>query len=396
LNRQTHPERRKTVTRPEDCSAIQDVVKLLANDGFDGLGEAIRRIINEAMRLERQNHLGVGPYERSDERRGYANGYKPKTVQTRVGALDLDVPQVRDSSFYPSSLEKGLRSERALKVALAEMYVQGVSTRKVAKITEQLCGFEVTSTQVSRAAKELDEVLEKWRKRPLGAYPYVYLDARYEKVRVNGSVIDMAVLVAIGVSETGQRLILGTSVALSEQEAHWRDFLRSLQERKLHGVRLFISDAHEGLKAARKAVFPSVPWQRCQFHLQQNAQAYVPKQEMRKEVAAAIRGIFNAPNEAEAKRLLDQLLERYEKSAPRLVAWAEQNIPEGLTVLQFPADHWRRIRTSNVLERVNKEIRRRTRVATIFPNENSCLRLVSAVLMEISEEWETGRTYLTF
>lgn len=384
------------MTRPEECSAIQDVVKLLATDGFDGLGEAIRRIINEAMRLERQNYLGVGPYERSDERRGYANGYKPKTVQTRVGALDFDIPQVRDSSFYPSSLEKGLRSERALKVALAEMYVQGVSTRKVAKITEQLCGFEVTSTQVSRAAKELDEVLEQWRKRPLGAYPYVYLDARYEKVRVNGSVIDMAVLVAIGVSETGQRLILGTSIALSEQEAHWRDFLRSLQERKLHGVRLFISDAHEGLKAARKAVFPSVPWQRCQFHLQQNAQSYVPKQEMRKEVAAAIRNIFNAPTEAEAKRLLDQLLERYEKSAPRLVAWAEQNIQEGLTVLQFPADHWRRIRTSNVLERVNKEIRRRTRVATIFPNENSCLRLVSAVLMEISEEWETGRAYLTF
>ncbi len=384
------------MTSQEDYSAIQDVVELLANDGFDGLGEAIRRIINEAMRLERQNHLGVGPYERSEERRGYANGYKPKTVQTRVGALDFDVPQVRDSSFYPSSLEKGLRSERALKVALAEMYVQGVSTRKVAKITEQLCGFEVTSTQVSRAAKELDEVLDQWRKRPLGAYPYVYLDARYEKVRVNGSVIDMAVLVAIGVSETGQRLILGTSVALSEQEAHWRDFLRSLQERKLHGVRLFISDAHEGLKAARKAVFPSVPWQRCQFHLQQNAQSYVPKQEMRKEVAAAIRNIFNAPTETEAKRLLDQLLERYEKSAPRLVAWAEQNIQEGLTVLQFPADHWRRIRTSNVLERVNKEIRRRTRVATIFPNENSCLRLVSAVLMEISEEWETGRAYLTF
>jgi putative transposase len=384
------------VTRPEDYSVIQEVVKLLADDGFDGLGEAIRRIINEAMRLERQNYLGVGPYERSEERRGYANGYKPKTVHTRIGALDLDVPQVRDSSFYPSSLEKGLRSERALKVALAEMYVQGVSTRKVAKITEQLCGFEVTSTQVSRAAKELDEVLEQWRKRPLGAYPYVYLDARYEKVRVNGSVLDMAVLVAIGVSETGQRQILGTSVAFSEQEAHWRDFLRSLQERKLHGVRLFISDAHEGLKAARKAVFPSVPWQRCQFHLQQNAQSYVPKQEMRKEVAAAIRNIFNAPDEAEAKRLLDQLLERYEKSAPRLVAWAEQNIQEGLTVLQFPADHWRRIRTSNVLERVNKEIRRRTRVATIFPNENSCLRLVSAVLMEISEEWETGRAYLTF
>jgi transposase-like protein len=384
------------VTRPEEYSVIQDVVKLLADDGFNALGEALRRIINQAMQLERQQHLGVGPYERSDARNGYANGYKPKTVQTRVGALDLDIPQVRDSSFYPSSLEKGLRSERALKIALAEMYVQGVSTRKVAKITEQLCGFEVTSTQVSRAAKELDQILEQWRTRPLGAYPYVFLDARYEKVRHNGSVVDVAVLVAIGVSETGHRQILGTSIALSEQEAHWRDFLRSLQERNLHGVRLFISDAHEGLKAARKAVFPSIPWQRCQFHLQQNAQAYVPKQEMKKEVAADIRSIFSAPTAAEARRLLDQLLERYKKSAPRLTAWAETNIPEGLTVFQFPNEHWRRIRTSNVLERVNKEIRRRTRVATIFPNEDSCLRLVSAVLMEISEDWETGRIYLKF
>ncbi len=227
------------MTRPEEYSVIQDVVKLLADDGFNALGEALRRIINQAMQLERQQHLGVGPYERSDARNGYANGYKPKTVQTRVGALELDIPQVRDGSFYPSSLEKGLRSERALKIALAEMYVQGVSTRKVAKITEQLCGFEVTSTQVSRAAKELDHVLDQWRKRPLGAYPYVYLDARYEKVRHNGSVVDVAVLVAIGVAESGHRQILGTSIALSEQEAHWRDFLRSLQDRHLHGVRLF-------------------------------------------------------------------------------------------------------------------------------------------------------------
>ena len=315
--------------------------------------------------------------------------------------LSWTFPQVRDGSFYPSSLEKGLRSERALKIALAEMYVPGVSTRKVAKITEQLCGFEVTSTQVSRAAKELDQILEQWRKRPLGNYPYVYLDARYEKFRHNGSVVDVAVLVAIGVSETGHRQILGTSIELSEQEAHWRDFLRSLQERNLHGVRLFVSDAHEGLKAARKAVFPSVPWCSlaalpCQFHLQQNAQAYVPKQEMKKEVAADIRSIFTAPTAAEAQRLLDQLLERYKKSTPRLTAWAETNIPEGLTVFQFPCEHWRRIRTSNVLERVNKEIRRRTRVATIFPNEASCLRLVSSILMEISQDLETGRIYLKF
>jgi transposase-like protein len=383
------------MTCPEENSTFYDVLKLLTADGFNGLGEAVRRLINEAMRLERQGYLGVGPYERSEDRQGYANGYKSKTVKTRVGELNFAVPQVRDGGFYPSSLDKGIRSERALKIALAEMYVHGVSTRKVAKITEQLCGFEVTSSQVSRAAKELDLVLEQWRNRLLGAYPYVYLDARYEKVRNNGAVVSSAVLVAVGVSETGKRQILGTSVAISEQEAHWRDFLKQLQARGLHGVKLLISDAHEGLKAARRAVFPSVPWQRCQFHLQQNAQAYVPKQEMKKKVAADIRNIFNAPSEEEAKRLLSQLMGHYEKSAPRLVAWAEENLTEGLTIFQFPADHWRRIRTSNVIERVNEEIRRRTRVAGIFPNDASCLRLVSAVLMEISEDWETGKIYLT-
>lgn len=384
------------MTRPNDSNVIEGIMELLAHDGLGRLGEAFRLIINEAMLLERQHHLGAGHYERSEERRGYANGFKAKRVQTRIGALDLNVPQVRDSSFYPSSLEKGLRSERALKVALAEMYVQGVSTRKVAKITEQLCGFEVTASQVSRAAKDLDGVLEQWRNRPLGAYPYVYLDARYEKVRHDGSVINMAVLVAVGVSETGYRHVLGTSVSLSEQEVHWREFLKQLQQRGLHGIRLFTSDAHEGLKAARTAVFPSVPWQRCQFHLQQNSQAYLPKQSMKKDVAHDIRSIFNAPNADEAKRLLDQLITRYEKSAPRLVDWAEKNIPEGLTVFHFPAEHWRRIRTSNPLERTNREIRRRSRVATIFPNEESCLRLISAVLMEISEEWENGHAYLSF
>ena len=383
------------MTCPEESSTFYDVLKLLTADGFNGLGEAVRRLINEAMRMERQAHLGAGPYERSEDRQGYANGYKPKTVKTRVGELTFAVPQVRDGGFYPSSLDKGIRSERALKLALAEMYVQGVSTRRVAQITEQLCGFEVSSSQVSRAAQELDVVLEQWRNRPLGAYSYVYLDARYEKVRNNGAVVSSAVLVAIGVSETGTRQILGTSVAISEQEAHWRDFLKQLQARGLHGVKLFISDAHEGLKAARRAVFPSVPWQRCQFHLQQNAQSYVPKLELKKKVAADIRSIFTAPSEDEAKRLLSQLLKNYEKSAPRLVAWAEENIPEGFTAFQFPTEHWRRIRTSNVLERINKEIRQRTRVASIFPNDASCLRLVSAVLMEISEDWETGRAYLT-
>ena len=374
---------------------IDDVLELLVAEGFEGMAEAMSIMLNEAMRLDRSWHLGAGPWERSEARQGYANGYKPKLVKTRIGNLSLQIPQTRDTDFYPASLERGIRSERALKLALAEMYVQGVSTRKVAKITQELCGFEISSSQVSRATALLDDQLIAWRERPLESFPYIILDARYEKVRHGGRVIDCAVLIALGVDSAGKRQILGCSVSLSEAEPHWREFLVSLKDRGLHGMVLFVSDAHEGLKAARKAVFPSVPWQRCQFHLQQNAQRYVPRHSMKKTVAADIRAIFNAPDESEAKRLLDHFIQRYEATAPKLASWAENALPEGFSVFDLPDHHRKRLRTSNVLERVNKEIRRRTRVATLFPNEASCLRLVTAVVMEISDDWETGRIYLT-
>jgi len=370
-------------------------MELLIDNGFDSVADAIAIMMNGAMQIERSRYLKAEPYERTDQRQSYANGYKPKTVKTRIGEIQLAVPQTRDGAFYPSSLERGLRSERALKIALAEMYVQGVSTRKVAKITEELCGFEVSSSEVSRASAELDAQLSSWRSRELGSFPYVYLDARYEKVRHGGSVISVAVLIAVGVSLTGHREILGVSVELSEHEVHWRQFLSDLKDRGLHGVRLFIADAHEGLKAARNAVFPAVPWQRCQFHLQQNAQKYVPKQHMKSEVAGRIRTIFNAPDDAEAKRLLDLFLKDYQEEAPKLAEWAENALQEGFTAFLFPEPHRKKIRTVNMLERINKEIRRRTRVATLFPNTDSCLRLVSAVAMEISDDWQTGRRYLT-
>lgn len=376
-------------------SAIQAVMELVTETGFEGMGEAFQIILNEAMRLERSRHLQATPYERCEERQGHANGYKAKTVNTRIGKLDLAIPQVRDSSFYPQALDRGLRSERALKLALAEMYVQGVSTRKVAAITQELCGFEVSSSQVSQASKVLDESLQQWRDRPIGHFTYLYLDARYEKVRHGGCLVDCAVLIALGIDPQGMRHILGVSTALSEHEVHWRSFMRSLTERGLHGVELIISDAHAGLKAARKAVFPSVPWQRCQFHLQQNAQAHVPKQSLKIEVASALRAVFNAPNLAEAERLLTITASRYEKDAPGLATWMLSNVPESLVIFHFPETHRRRLRTSNVVERINKEIKRRTRVATLFPNTASCQRLVTAVLMEIHEEWQTGKTYLT-
>lgn len=382
------------MTYQDHCTLPTELLEQIAEQGLDAIPGLIRTLVNAAMQLERQDYLQAAPYERTMERRDYANGFKPKTVATRMGPITFDIPQVRQGSFYPQSLEKGLRSERALKLALAEMYIQGVSTRKVAAITEKLCGLQVSSTQVSQAAAELDEQLQAWRERRLGRYPYLYLDARYEKVRQNGQVRDAAVLIAVGVNADGKRDVLGVSVALSEQEIHWRTFLKSLVSRGLGGVTLIVSDAHAGLKQARRAVFGGVPWQRCQFHLQQNAQAYVPRKSLKRQVAADIRAIFNAANRDEAEALLDRMVQKYTHSASRLATWMEENIPEGLTVFTFPERHHRRLRTTNGLERLNREIRRRSRIVTIFPNEASCLRLVSALVMEISEEWVTGRTYL--
>ena len=383
------------MTYENDFTVPKAYLEQLAEGGMEYMPELIRILLNAAMRAERQNHLGVGPYERSPERKGYGNGFKEKTMKTRVGEITLDVPQVRDSSFYPDALEKGLRSERALTLALAEMYVQGVSTRKVQAIVEQLCGMAVSSSQVSRAAAQLDETLEAWRTRPLGEIAYLYVDARYENVRQDGRVRDAAVLMAVGVDLDGKRQVLGLSVSLSEQEIHWREFLQGLVQRGLRGVRLITSDAHAGLRAARRTIFGGIPWQRCQFHLQQNARSYVPRKEMYEEVARDLRTIFDAPDLATAEAWLKETIQKYQGISPRLATWIEQSIPEGLTAFTFPAAHRRRIRTSNMLERLSQEIRRRTRVVRLFPNEASCERLVTAILMETSEDWQTGKIYLS-
>ena len=382
------------MTHQTQATALDQITELLAEHGFDGLAQAVTVLLNEVMKLERDHALGAAPYQRSEDRKGHANGFKPRTINTRIGALTVAVPQARDIEFYPSALEKGIRSERALKLAVAEMYVQGVSTRKVAAITEKLCGLEVTSPQVSRAAQALDAELEKWRGRPLGETPYLILDARYENVRHGGQVRSCAVLVAIGIDLKGKRSILGVSVSLSEAEVHWREFLASLHARGLHGIKLVVSDAHAGLKPALDARLTGVPWQRCQFHLMKNAMAFVPKPSLRPQVVASIRAVFDAPDRPEAQRQLEIAVKKYRASAPKLAQWLEANIPEGLAVFALPTSHRRRLRTINMLERLNKELKRRTRVASLFPNEASALRLVSAVAMEISEEWETNRKYL--
>ena len=385
------------MTHLNQSNELNQAVQLLAEHGFEGMANAMQILFNEAMKIERSEYLNAQPYQRTEDRRSYANGFKDKTVNSRLGKLELHVPQTRDSEFYPAALERGERSERALKLAVAEMYVQGVSTRKVAKITAELCGLDVTSMQVSRAATLLDEELAIWRNRPLSQVEYLILDARYEKVRIDGSVRDCAVLIAIGVLPSGNRSVLGVSVSLSEAEVHWREFLSSLKKRGMHGVKFVVSDAHEGLKAARKAIMPSVPWQRCQFHLMQNAMHHVTKVDLRKQIAQDLRNVFNAKDLTDANEELKRFVELYQDSAPKIATWAENNIPEGLAVFLLPEEHRKRMRTTNMLERQNKEIKRRTRVATLFPNEASLLRLVTAVLVELSDEWETGKMrYLVF
>jgi putative transposase len=384
------------MTYREDFTLPAELMEQVQAQGLDVLSELIRIVINAAMQAERSEHLNAGPYQHTEERRGYANGFKSKTMRTRVGDITFAIPQVREGGFYPQALEKGLRSERALTLALAEMYVQGVSTRKVKAITEQLCGVNISSSAVSQAASQLDGELEKWRERPLGEYSFLFLDAYYEQVREDGQVRHLAVLVAVGVTPTGKREILGVSVSLSEHEVHWRGFLENLKQRGLGGVQLITSDDHAGLRAARVAVFGGIPWQRCQFHLQQNAQAYVPRKEMQTEIEADIRMIFDAPDRTTAEAYLAKTVAKYKQSASRLSEWLANNIPDGLTVFAFPASIRRLLRTTNGVERLHREVRRRARVVSIFPNSASCLRLVSAVLAEISEEWLTGRTYLVF
>lgn len=383
------------MTHQEENSILDVLLKELTLSEPDGLRNTLRILLNAAMRSQQDSAIKADHYERSEEREAYRNGYKDKTISTRLGKITVQVPQVRGGlSFYPSCLEKGIRSERSLKLAMAEMYVKGVATRRVSAIVEELCGTEVSSSQVSAAARELDEEITAWRTRPLGRYQYLLLDARYENVRQAGTVVSSAVFVAVGIDYEGKRDVLGVSVSLSEAEVHWRSFLVSLMERGLHGIAMITSDAHAGLRKALEACLPGTPWQRCQFHLQQNAAGYVPKVSMRKEVAADIRTVLNAPDREEANRLLKLRVEKYRVSCPKLAEWMEENIPESLTVFMVPAAHRRMLRTTNMVERLNREINRRTKIACVFPNPESVLRLVGAMLMETSEQWLGGKRYL--
>lgn len=374
----------------ENSNLENPIVQAVLENGQDGILEAVRVLLNQAMFIERSNALNAAPYERTEERLGQANGYKSRGLDTRLGKITLAVPQARGVAFYPTCLEKGMRSERALHAVMAEMYVHGIATRKVRKVLQSMCGLDVSASQVSRATALLDGELQKWRTRPLGFVSHLILDARYEKVRVDRCARDCALLAAYGVDRAGRKTVLGLSASLSEAEEHWKDFLRSLVARGLCGVETLTSDDHKGLGAARKDVFSHVPWQRCQFHLQQNAASYVPKKDMQEEVHEDIRAVFNAPNGKEAEAMLLKTVEKYAEKAPELAEWMEQNIPEGLTVFSLPVHKRKKLRTTNLAEYQNKELKRRTRLISVFPNKESLLRIASALLMEQDEEWQAA------
>jgi putative transposase len=380
---------------------IAELMERLIAHGPERMGEVFAGLFNLALQLERERFLAAGRYERTADRRGYANGYKAKRVDTPAGTVTVDVPKTRGhdgAPFYPQALERGRRSCRAVMLAVAEMYVKGVSTRDAARVMAEFGLDGLSSTQVSRAAALLDEELRAWRERPLGACPYLVLDARYERVREGGIVRDAAVLTAVGVAPDGRRRLLGVSCAPSEAEVHWRGFLDRLVARGLRGATYVVSDDHAGLRAARRAVLPGATRQRCQFHLALNAIHHAPTLAIRKRLGAELRRIWNAATLADAEAELKRLVAAYAAAAPHLAAWLEANVPEGLAAFTLPEGHRRRLRTANPIERaVQQELKRRTIKVRVFPSRDALLRLVSAVLAEIDDDWATtDRRYITW
>jgi putative transposase len=365
-------------------------------DDPDFLREIAERVIQEILEAEMTEHIGAAVHERTDARKGHRNGHKPRTLRTRVGTLNLLVPQDRERTFSTRLFARYQRNEKALCLALMEMYVEGVSTRKVKEVTEELCGTSFSKSLISSLAGSLDSELEAWRIRWLeaAAYPYLFVDARYEKVRIDGRVVSQGVLIASGVRDDGIREILGVEVADTESEATYQEMFRSLKGRGLSGVELVVSDDHGGLKAAIARHFQGASYQRCQVHYARNLLGMV-SYASRKELGADLRAIFASPAREQALQLASSVADKWRaKGNEKVACHIEEHIEECLSCLSFPESHRRRIRTTNGLERLNQEIKRRTRVVRIFPNRGACLRLVSALAVEQSEEWLTGRRYL--
>jgi len=381
------------MTQLKDSHRSQEI-QALVNDS-DFLKNLVQNFLQQYLEAEITEFLGAAPYERVEQRKGHRNGYKPRMLRTRVGTLNLLVPKDREGRFQSSLFERYQRSEKALVLALQEMYLQGVSTRKVTEITETLCGTEFSKSQVSALSTRLDAELDIWRNRSLdGEYPYLIVDAQYHKVRENHRIISKGILTVVGISKDGYREILAVECGITENETTWATVFKKLYERGLRGVLLVISDDHKGLVESINRYFQGCQWHRCQVHYLRNLLNLVPRK-LRKVLADKVKDIFNAPDREQAQLRVNQLIDLYENKYPQVTEFLENSAHEVLACFNFPEEHRKRIRTTNGLERFHEEIRRRTRVIRIFPNQNSCLRLVSALAVEQHDLWVSGKRYLS-
>jgi len=374
------------------AKADGDVIGRLLQEVFqerDGLKGLLEHLLNQTMQAEVAEHLGAARHERSGDRRGHRNGYKSRTLKTRVGELDLEVPQVRACEpYHPSMFARWQRSERALLVACAEMYFQGVSTRNVRHVLEAMCDGEISSGTVSRVAQELDEKLLAFRHRRLDAtdWPYLHIDARYEKVRVAGRVVSQAVLVAVGFTSEGRREVLDWRVADSESEATWGELFRQLKDRGLGGLQLVTSDAHKGIVAAMRRHFQGVSWQRCRVHFKRELGKKVSYKVL-KELMADLVVVFEPEERVECLRRRDEMADKWERQYPKVAAMLREGLEDCLAVLDFPEHHRKRLQSTNLLENLMRRLRKRSRVVGVFPSVSSCDRLLGAQLIEVHEAW---------
>lgn len=375
------------------------LLELFRNYGLEGnvdfLKEALQVLVQSLMEAEVTAQIGADRYERSNERVTQRNGYRHREWDTRVGTLDLKIPKLRKGTYYPSLLEPRKRAEKALLSVVQEAYIHGVSTRKVDELVEALGMKGISKSEVSRICQELDEVVLAFKERPLeGQFPYVWLDATFPKVREGGRVRSMAFVMAIGVRETGDREILGFDIGMSEDGSFWMSFLRQLVARGLKGVKLAISDAHEGLRKAIEQVLIGATWQRCRVHFMRNVLSQVPKSSQAM-VSSIIRTIFAQPSQEAAKEQLRQVVQQLHHRFPKAMDLLEQAEHDVLAYMAFPKEHWRQIHSTNPLERLNREIRRRSDVVGIFPNRESVIRLIGAILLEQHDEWSVARRYFS-
>lgn len=369
-------------------------MKSLLMEQKEFLALVVQEAVQAILELEMEECLQAGKHERTEQRLGYRSGYYRRGLITRVGTIVLRVPQDRAGQFSTQVFEQYQRSEKALVAALAQMYVQGVSTRKVAAITEELCGHEFSASSISAITARLDAQLEEFSRRPLTeVFPYVILDARYERVREGGVIVSRAILVALGIDWEGRRQVLAVEYANRESQSSWKDFLLQLKDRGLHDVLFVVSDDHPGLKAAIWDVLPGAWWQRCYVHFLPNALDYLPRK-ADDDCLQELRWMYERRNVDEARRDLQQWLEKWNGKYPKLCVWVETNIEETWTFYRLPLAHHKHLKSTNLLERFNQEIKRRMLVVRIFPDEASCLRLVRAVAAEQHEEWMEGSRYL--